>query len=137
MPRRTVDPVTVPFTAMVNPGTTIAAPATFTPDLVPGVLEAIELQIPPGHVGTTGIRFTYSQQQIVPWSNAITWINGDDLDKSFPVDIEIDDGLKVVAYNIGNYPHSFFLRFRIRQLPVSNGIPQARLLPASQLSTAT
>ncbi len=134
MPRRTVDPITIPFTATVAAGTPIAAPTTFTPGLEPGVLEAIELQIPPGHSGLTGIRFTQSRQQIVPYSNTIAWIIGDNLDLSFPVDMEVDTGLQVVAYNTGNFSHSFFLRFRIRQLPVSSGIPQLTVIPSSQLS---
>lgn len=134
MPGRVVDPVVVPFTALVVAGTTIAAPTTFNPALPIGTLERIELQIPPGHVGTTGIRFTYSGQQIVPWSNAVAWIIGDNLDLTFPVDFEIGNGLRVVAYNTGNYDHSFFLRFTIRQLPKSSGVPQVSVINPSQLS---
>lgn len=134
MPGRIVDPVVVPFTALVVAGTTVAAPTTFNPALPIGTLERIELQIPPGHVGATGIRFTYSGQQIVPWSNTVAWVIGDNLDLTFPVDFEIGNGLRVVAYNTGNFDHSFFLRFTIRQLPVVNGVPRVTVIPASQLT---
>ena len=134
MPQRTVDPVIVPFTALVPAGTLVAAPVTFNPPLPVGTLEVIELQIPPGHVGATGIRFTLNDQQVLPWSNTVAWINGDNLDTSFPLDVEVSNRFRVVAYNVGNYDHSFYLRFRVRQLPTSSGMPSLTLLPSSQLS---
>lgn len=134
MPRRVVDPIVVPFTATVPAGTTKAAALTFDPQLPPGELQRIELQIPPGHSGATGIRFTYSGQQIVPWSNAIAWIIGDNLDVGLPIEFDIDGGLRVVAYNTGNFVHAFLLRFTIRQLPVSTAPPVLTLIDTTKLS---
>lgn len=134
MPRHTVDPIVVPFTMTVAKATTIAAPSTQNPGLPSGLLESVEVQIPPGHVGATGLRFTYAGQQILPWSNVPAWINGDNLDVTFPVDFDIDGGLRCVGYNIGNYPHSFFLRFTIRQLPIVTAPPAVRLIDAAKLN---
>lgn len=134
MPRRTVDPVVVPYTAVVPNTATIIAPAVFVPALPAGIMEKIELQIPPGHVGATGIRFRQSKQQIVPWSNTVAWIIGDDIDMTFPVGIEIDTGFDIIAYNVGNYPHSFYLRFTIRQLAESTGLPTLTLIDNSRLT---
>lgn len=134
MTRKTVDPITVPFNILVPVGTTIAAPLVSLPQIPHGILEAIDLQIPPGHVGATGIRFTYSQQQVLPWSNTVAWINGDDLNETFPLDVEVNDQLRVITYNVGNYPHTFYLRFRVRQLDDEQTLTPLRLLPLSDIA---
>lgn len=135
MPGRVVDPVVIPWTVTVPAGTPIAAPMLSPPELVPGRIEQVEIQIPPGHVGATGIRFTLAGQQILPWSNDIAWIIGDNLRAPFPLDIEVANGFVVVAYNTGNYDHSFYLRFTVRQLDQVSAMPTLTLVTNDQLSS--
>lgn len=134
MPQRTVDPIYIPQNFTVPPGTTIAAPLTTVIVVERGVLESIDLQVPRGHCGATGIRFTLSSQQFLPWSNAVSWINGDDLKETFACDVEVDTQLRAVAYNIGQYPHTFYCRFKIRRLTESSVLPPLRLLSAAELA---
>lgn len=135
MPGRVVDPVYVPATITVPKGTTAAAPQETVQLLPVGILESVTVQIPPGHVGATGIRFTLAGQQILPWSNTVAWIIGDNLIAPFDVDLEIDRGFKVVTFNVGNYDHNFFLRFKVRQLPAAvSAFPTLRVLPPDQLT---
>lgn len=133
MPRRTVGPLYVPASIAVPKGTLAAAPLV-TPIVVEaGQLEAIDLQIPNGHSGVTGIRFTLAGQQILPWSNTVSWIIGDDLRETFLCDVEVDTQLAAVAFNVGNYAHTFLCRFRIRQLDGNTAPTPLRLIENNQL----
>lgn len=85
------------------------------PQITPWVTEdnvvvSIELEIPPGHNGLTGIRIMKGDTQLLPFASN-TWIIANDYSRVFPIDDYIPTGdLKVQAYNQGSYPHAFFLR---------------------------
>lgn len=119
----TVDPVYVPANITTLAGTTPAAPLVSDIALPHGVLETIELLIPPGHLGATGIRFLLSGQQVLPWSNATVWIVGDDLDQLFDMNTTTAEHFQAVTYNVGNFAHTHYVRCRVRQLEQGGGIP--------------
>lgn len=134
MPDRTVDPVYVPFTITTVAGTPRNLPAV-TPLQVPrGILESVDLLVPSGHAGQTGILFTLSGQQILPWSAVVAWITGDGFTQTFEVGIEVDTLLRAITYNEGQFPHSHFVRCKIRQIAATSGMPSLTLLDNNELS---
>jgi hypothetical protein len=131
---RTVDPIYVPFSVTTPPGTPIATPLATTIPIPHGWLEQVDLQIPPGHGGFTGIRFVLSGITILPYSTPGQWIVGNDLHQLFDVPIEVDTLFRVNTYNTGVYPHTHYVRFRLRQLPATAALPTAQLAPVAQLN---
>jgi hypothetical protein len=98
-----------------------------------GQLEAVDLTIPPGHLGMTGFSLRLASVTILPYSNPGQFIVGDNLQETFLIGVEIDTGVRVVTYNTGQFLHAFYLRFRIRLNPIPTGVPTAQLVPADQL----
>ena len=73
----------------------------------------IELEIPPGHNGFTGIRVIKGDTTILPY-NMGTWIIANDVSRIFPVNDYIPTGdMKIIAYNQGQYAHTFYLRMTV------------------------
>lgn len=100
------------------PGETAeSAPFALAIPLENAVLVDIEVVIPSGHRGLTGIRVLQSRQQILPWAN-LSWITGDAYSRVFAVDAEIGkNSLSVEAFNTDIFAHTFQLRFHLRDLP--------------------
>lgn len=136
MTPRTFDPVYVPANIVTPSGTTIAAPQTTVLDVGAGVLEEVELQIPAGHVGVTGLRLLLAGQQVLPWDDATSWIVGDNFHRIFTMGVQIDRGFTAQTYNVGNYPHTHYLRFRLRALDSETPAVGLRLLSNDQLNAA-
>lgn len=133
MPGRTVDPFYVPLVVTTPAGTTAAAPLSTPAGTPHGTLLTIELLIPYGHAGATGICFELAGQQIIPATVGRSWIFGDGLDRDFAVDLEIDRGFNVITHNVGNYVHAHYLRFKMTA-QVSSVLPgPVTLLPLSRL----
>lgn len=87
----------------------------------------IELEIPPGHNGLTGVRVMKGDTQLVPWGSG-TWIVANDYSRVFPVGIYMPTAdVTLQGYNTGAYPHSFYLR-----MTVINYNPQGEVQPASE-----
>lgn len=91
-------------------GTAIATPLTTTPDLGDIWLDAIELRIPVGHHGLTGIYVANSGTAIMPYSSPPSFLVGDDERLSFDVGVEVDNLLQIVTYNTDIFNHTFYLR---------------------------
>lgn len=101
------------LTVTVPAGTAIAAPVTVPWVTEDNVIESIEIMIPPGHNGQTGVRIVKGDVQILPYG-AMTWITGNDYYRNFTVgDFTPTTDLTVQAYNTGAYPHSFYLRMEV------------------------
>lgn len=100
-----------PLDITVQPGTPVDTPLHVDWNIGDVWLYEIDLRIPPGHGGQTGIRFVLGYSQVVPWDESTSWINGNDDTLSFDVEEEVGNGLDIYAYNLGIWPHSFYLRF--------------------------
>ena len=97
----------------------------FTPSTAPvetvllgedAFLVDVEIVIPTGHVGITGVRVLQSRQQIIPWGN-LSWVSGDGYSRVFEVNSEVGaDSITVQAFNDDFHTHIFHLRFHIRDL---------------------
>lgn len=123
MPGRALHTRYVPRTISVPAGTTATVPQVTTVNLGQVNLDSIDLQIPAGHSGLTGIRFLYAGAQLLPFGDTPSWIIGDDLDRVFDFDLEASSTFQVSAYNTDVNDHSFYLRFRVSDLasPASSG----------------
>lgn len=103
------------------------------------VIDNIELEVPPGHNGLTGIRIVKGGVNLIPWS-AGTWIVANDYSRVFPVGAYMPTGdLTIQGYNTGAYPHTFYLRMSVsdynpavQQAQVSAGpaVPADQIIPS-------
>lgn len=102
--------------------TTIAVPASTLPtapqisayDLGDVLLERLEVIIPDGHAGLTGIAVVYDGQGVVPWATTPVFLIGNGETPTFDVDFRFGHPAQVWAYNEGVYAHSFYLRATVR-----------------------
>jgi hypothetical protein len=114
-------------TLSVPSGTASAAPVTTAVVLENATLVDVEIIVPPGHQGLTGIRVRMSGQQVLPWAND-SWIVADDYRRVFDVDTQI--GARAVSlqgYNTDVFPHTFYVRFHIRSVGVVGTLPSDTL----------
>lgn len=95
---------------------TAAAAATATNvDLGLVIVDHIEVLIPPGHAGLTGLRVTYDGATILPWTQDTRWLIGDDLERVFAVGLPVSHPLVVRAFNTDDtFPHTFYLDVAFR-----------------------
>lgn len=97
----------------VPAGTPIAIPVAFPWVTEDEIISDIEVLIPAGHNGFTGVRVRKGDVQILPYSPN-TWIIANDYVRVFTLDEYIPTGdLFVEAYNVGGYPHTFHLRMTV------------------------
>lgn len=129
------------FTVTVPSGTAIAAPAAVALPLEDATLKRIEITIPDGHNGLTGIRILWANQQIIPWGNN-SWIvaNGRIILISFDDEMTVT-GLVAQGYNTDVFDHSFYIDVTISDLPsaqqmANNAAAGAVILPASTVTVA-
>lgn len=127
-----------PLDLVVPAGTTEAAPLTVDVPLEDALLVDIEIIVPGGHKGFTGIKIRQSSQQVLPWGNN-NWIIADSWSRVFDMDTEIgSQSISVQAFNTDFYDHTFYLRFHIRELDESRlpAVPFTPVLtsPLSSLS---
>lgn len=96
--------VTVPL------GTLQAAPTSTQWDLGNVVVETLEIMVPKGHSGLTGIHVDYQGVPLVPFSLPATFLVAADETITVPLDLEIGAPLTIVAYNTDQFDHAFYLR---------------------------
>ena len=98
-----------PLTVNVPASTGSGSPVTVNWPIVQGHLKRIEIQIPAGHHGNTGIKIRYHQQQIYPWANNYFLVESGGLRTAEWDDEIMGTGLDVQAYNTDIVSHRFFL----------------------------
>ncbi len=106
----------VQFEATVPAGTAAANPLVTQCQLGPGTVEWVEIQVPPGPRGQMGLYVASSLQQIIPYRVGATpiWLTVDGAMLRYDLDGLPDSGdFQVVAYNTGNYPHTWWARFGV------------------------
>jgi hypothetical protein len=102
-----------PLTVTVAANTPIDTPTIVPWPLADANLDFIDIIVPDGHSGQTGVAVFWSGTQIVPWGND-TWIVANDEKIHVPVNSYITiSGLSVYAYNLGQFEHSFYLRAHV------------------------
>lgn len=131
---RTVDPVYLPFVILTPPGTLAAAPLITPLPVIHGMLEVVDVAIPPGHNALTGIALRSSGQIILPYFGVDPWIIGDNLQEQFQVGTEVGQNMTAATYNLGVYEHRHYLRLRIRQNTGPTAAAPVELVPLSTLN---
>jgi len=96
--------------------TSLAGGSPSTPDLTPvGIklvmLHHMEVRIPPGHQGVTGLALVDSGSFVIPYSpHSPAWIIGDDDLLEYDYENELGSNVYLATYNTGTYDHSWQVR---------------------------
>jgi hypothetical protein len=97
----------------VPAGTPQSSPVSVTWHTEDNVIDDIELEIPPGHNGLTGIRVMKGDSQLLPFSTG-TFIVANDYSRVFPMHLYMPTSdIILQGFNNGAYPHTFYLRMTI------------------------
>lgn len=91
-------------------GTAQASPQTTSWDLGAVIIEELQVMIPRGHSGLTGIHVDYQGVALVPFATPATFLVASDETITVPMGLEIGAPLSVVTYNTDTFDHSFYLR---------------------------
>lgn len=103
--------------SVTTPASTLStAPQQTVWPLIDGHLLSLEVLIPAGHAGLTGISVKAQGVQIVPWGTS-EFLVADDT--TIPVWLDYDianSGLVILTYNTGAYSHTHYLRASVETL---------------------
>lgn len=100
----------------------------FDPPLPTGVVETIEVRIPSGHAGKTGIVIWYAATQLVPDAGS-QLLKGNA--QVFKFDLEMiptGTGWSWTAINDDVFDHQFYLTFFINPFPFSDDLDLAPII---------
>lgn len=104
------------YTYQCVPSASAGTPPT-APDSTPVALPAfswlwmVEVRIPAGHQGVTGLALVDSSQFVVPYATAgQAWLVGNDDLLRYPYGKEIGANVVFLAYNTGAFPHTWQCR---------------------------
>jgi hypothetical protein len=106
----------VQYTAWVAPtcvlNTPATAPTTTAAPIETSWLWTVNIRIPPGHAGLTGIALVDSGQFILPYSVLTpAWLIGDDDDLFFPYGQQVGSNVTFLTYNTDEtYNHGWQVR---------------------------
>lgn len=90
--------------------TPASAPLTTAWPIIQGHLKKIEIQVPAGHHGNTGIRILYENVQIYPWGVTENWLTDSGALRTVEWGDEIQAwALYVQTYNTDTVAHQFRL----------------------------
>lgn len=121
----------LPFSFTFQPGSTPTAPVSVSPNIGDIWCYSIEVEVPIGPGGAMGFALTYANTQILPFSQAASYLVVDGYQKSFDVRTELGKSLQLVGYNTGYWPHTVYLRFA--GIPIAAYQQQQPIPPASPL----
>lgn len=114
MPGRTPDFRIVVATILTNAGTTQANPLKTTINLGDVTLIDVEIVVPDGHCGATGIAVVSDGFGIAPWDPSVSYFVGNNETPVFPIDMTMGHPFQVWTYNTGAFDHHHYLRFKVR-----------------------
>lgn len=117
------------FTVTVPVGTLESAPQE-TPLALPlAVVERLDILIPSGHSGETGIALAMSGTQVIPHEES-NWIVGNGSEISFPLEDYPESGdWSALAFNADVFEHSFHLRFLLDRREIFERRESATFMP--------
>jgi hypothetical protein len=107
------------FDVTVGSGTALASAVETATAFDPGVVERIELTIPDGHAGLTGLQFMIAHQQIIPFTPG-SFIVGNDRVISWDTTNFLDNGAwSVLCYNTDVFDHTFHVTYLVNETSLS------------------
>lgn len=129
MPSKTVSVRTIAHVVTLAPGAGGSPYQTVNVAAGDVLWRSVRVVIPPGHAGLTEIAFYYSGQQIVPWEDNTNTLFGLPGDYTFPVDLEIDANVDILAYNRDVYYHDFYCFFEVEDVAAGPTLQVASVIP--------
>lgn len=127
------------ITFTVTAGTTPSSPMSVDWITEDNTIVDIELEVPPGHNGLTGIRVKKSQTQLIPYGQD-SWIVANDYNRVFPVGVYMPTSdVTIEGYNQGSYDHSFYLRMTVvdyNEQPSASETANPLSLPAESVTAS-
>lgn len=113
----------IEYTAWVAPispvNTPASAPTVTSVGIATSYVWRVEVRIPPGHAGYTGIALVDSGAFLVPYSQGTpSWLIGDDDLLEYPLGKQVGDNLQLWSYNTStDYEHGW--QVRVIYTPIS------------------
>ena len=91
---------------------TAASAYTLTPAGISTVLlHSMQVRIPPGHQGVTGLALVDSGSFVIPFSgDTPAWLIGDDDDLTYAYERELGANVQIATYDTGAYNHAWQIR---------------------------
>lgn len=119
------------FDVTIPAATAIATPQSTALPFNEGVVQRLEIRVPPGPSGLMGFRITHSGEVVIP-NNRDNWIITDD--EKIPWDLDdypVGSAWGITAYNTDIYPHTVYLRFLVIETkpPVGVVVPILAISP--------
>lgn len=123
------------FQCTIAAGTAIATPQTFPLTFNRGIVQKLEITVPPGPSGLVGFQITHSGSVIIPYNSA-TFIVTDNEHIEWDVEnYPTGSAWGLRGYNLDVYAHSIFVRFLIRETG-STIVGQVPILDIQQIAPA-
>lgn len=105
-----------PFAVTVPSGTLPTAPQITALPMDIGMVDEIEVVIPPGPSGLVGFAIMCGGAPILPREDG-RWIITDDEKIDWPLSVDHTAGdWAIVAYNVGAFDHTLYLRFLVSEV---------------------
>lgn len=118
------------FEVTVPAGTPIASPTTADLDLPLADVLGVDIVIPDGHAGLTGIQLLLSGGPALP-SVAGTYFRGNDETIAMTLTDQLDAGSwSAAVYNLDSFDHTFDVRFYLNTLSIFAESAQPQPLPS-------
>lgn len=103
------------FNVTAPAGTVQSAPLRVVTAFNPGVVTQIEIIVPDGHAGLTGIRFLNAGVPVIPF-NQTSFITGNDEKVVWPVDGFLDStDWSVEVFNTDVFDHGWQVRYLLME----------------------
>lgn len=98
-------------------GTAIAAPLTTNLLFNDGIVEVLEIQVPPGPSGLVGFRILHSGDVVIPYDRSKWVISDNDVIRWSLEGYPTGRAWAIRTYNTDAYDHTLYLRFLVRENP--------------------
>jgi hypothetical protein len=123
------------FKVTVAAGVAQAAPAATDISFNPGEVVGIEIDIPDGHSGLTGLQIASAHQPIIPFTAGAFLIGNDDKIEWTMQGLPDTGNWQALCFNTDRFPHSFYIRFLVVELQRYAATYEPAALPPLQLAT--
>lgn len=98
------------------PASTLKANAVETPTaFADGIVTGVEIVIPDGHAGLTGIAILQAHSQVIPWTSGAYITGNDEIIKWDTAGFIQNGAWSVSCYNSDVYAHTFHVRYLVNE----------------------
>lgn len=105
------------FLVTIPAGVAQATPVTIAMPFPDGIVQELDITVPPGPCGNMGFAVSYGGQIIIPRSTG-QFIVADDRVFNWPIHNHPTGGKwQIVGYNTDVYQHSLHVEFQVDELP--------------------